>query len=41
MYSPDSELDGALAAVVDSNKGHSPLKCKAEFGCVLFEEIPT
>lgn len=40
MYSPAPDLDRELAAVVDSNKGHLPLKCKADFGCVLFEEIP-
>lgn len=39
MYSPAPELAAELAAVVESNKGHLPLKCKADFGCVLFEEI--
>lgn len=41
MYSPAPDLTEEKAAVVDSNKGHLPLKCKADFGCVLHEESPT
>ena len=37
MFSPDREIGAEVAVVVDGAGARSALKCKAEFGCVLYE----
>lgn len=37
IYSPDRAVENEPAVVVDGAGAFSALKCKAEFGCILYE----